>query len=68
MAKKIKIKAARPKAPEAADVEKFVHGGEAMKRLTFDIPEDLHRKLKTRCAAEGRMMADFLRELLASRV
>jgi hypothetical protein len=35
-----------------------------MKRLTIDIPEDLHRKIKAATAARGAKMADEVRELL----
>ena len=38
--------------------------GEKMKRLIFDIPESLHRRIKIACAQKGVMMADDLRELL----
>ena len=37
---------------------------EKMKRLTIDIPADLHRQIKTGCAARGEKMADVVRELL----
>lgn len=37
---------------------------EAMKRLTFDVPESLHRRIKVACAQKGVKMADDLRELL----
>lgn len=35
-----------------------------MKRLTFDIPDALHRRIKSQCALNGIKMADALRELL----
>lgn len=35
-----------------------------MKRLTIDVTEDLHRRIKTACAARGTKMADEIRELL----
>lgn len=35
-----------------------------MKRLTIDIPESLHRQIKTQCAARGLRMADEIRNLL----
>ena len=35
-----------------------------MKRLTIDIPQDLHRKFKMDCAAQGVKMADVIREML----
>jgi hypothetical protein len=38
-----------------------------MKRLTFDIPADLHRRMKMACVAEEKDMAEVIRELLAAR-
>ena len=35
-----------------------------MKRLTIDIPEDLHRAIKTQCAMRGTKIADEIRILL----
>jgi len=35
---------------------------EPMKRLTVDVPESLHRKIKGKCGREGRMIADVVRE------
>ena len=37
---------------------------EAMKRLTIDIPESLHRTIKSQCAMRGAKIADEVRELL----
>jgi len=37
---------------------------EDMKRLTFDIPDSLHRRIKSQCAVKGVKMADELRGLL----
>lgn len=37
---------------------------EAMKRLTIDIPESLHRAIKAQCAMRGTKIANELRELL----
>jgi hypothetical protein len=37
---------------------------EPMKRLTIDVPESLHKRIKTSCAARGTKMADELRTLL----
>ena len=34
----------------------------AIKRLTIDVPADLHRTLKMKAAAEGVRMADLVRE------
>jgi hypothetical protein len=35
-----------------------------LKRLTLDLPADLHRRLKTHCAATGLNMADLCRDLI----
>ncbi len=37
---------------------------EAIKRLTIDIPESLHRDIKAQCAMRGTKIADEVRELL----
>jgi hypothetical protein len=41
--------------------------GEAMKRLTIDIPLSLHQRVKSQCALKGEKMADVVRELLERR-
>lgn len=60
-----------PPKPRTAD--DFVAAGretppapapEAMKRLTLDVPEKLHRRIKRTCADRGEIMADVLREIL----
>lgn len=33
-------------------------------KCTFDLPEQLHRELKVKCALEGRKMVDLVREVL----
>jgi ParG len=35
-----------------------------MKRLTFDVPIDLHIRLKTGCAMRGEKIADVVRVLM----
>jgi len=35
-----------------------------MKRLTIDVPEHLHRKIKTSCAQRGTKITDEVRDLL----
>ena len=40
---------------------------EPLKRLTIDIPESLHRRVKTACAMENLVMADVVREMLERR-
>lgn len=37
---------------------------EKMKRLTIDIPESLHKTIKSACAMRGTKIADEVRELL----
>lgn len=37
---------------------------ETMKRLTIDVPESLHRTIKSQCAMRGTKIADEVRELL----
>jgi len=34
------------------------------KRLTIDISESLHRRIKVSCAQDGTQMADVIREIL----
>jgi len=36
------------------------------KRLTVDLPRELHRRLKIRAAAKEMTMAEVLREMLAT--
>ena len=35
-----------------------------MKRLTLDVPEDLHRRVKAGCAVRGEKIADVVRRFL----
>lgn len=37
---------------------------EVIKRLTLDVPESLHKRIKRTCADRGEMMADELRKIL----
>jgi NRPS condensation-like uncharacterized protein len=51
--------------PEAAhQVEKGTPKPEAMKRLTIDIPEGLHKRVKSQCGAQGTTIADVVRAFL----
>ena len=75
MTKKVAI-GARPTATSApSDVDTWVDHRDAqstgsgadappMKRLTIDIPVDLHRRIKSQCALRGTKIADEVRELL----
>jgi hypothetical protein len=46
----------KPQADKAA---------EPMKRLTIDVPESLHTRIKISCVTNKQKMADVVRELLA---
>jgi hypothetical protein len=37
---------------------------EPVKRFTFEVPLSLHKRIKIKCAAQGRQMAEVVRELL----
>lgn len=54
-----------PVAKKAAPVEKVEPP--KMKRLTIDIPDSLHRRVKSRCGQDGLRMADVIRDLLEQR-
>ncbi|MCW6512403.1 plasmid partition protein ParG [Lichenifustis flavocetrariae] len=35
-----------------------------MKRFTIDVPDSLHKRVKTACAMRGLKMADVIRDML----
>ena len=37
---------------------------EPMKRFTIDVPESLHKRIKSQCAMRGEVMADVIRDML----
>lgn len=49
---------------ESRTVEPEQPAVEKMKRLTIDIPESLHKAIKSACAQRGTKIADEVRELL----
>ncbi|MEL6501315.1 MAG: hypothetical protein AAFZ17_08235 [Cyanobacteria bacterium J06650_10] len=53
-----------PKAATAIKDEKEKEKKPTMKRLTLDIPENLHRRIKGKAVMEGVTMVNMLRELL----
>jgi hypothetical protein len=59
--KRVEVQAAQVAAPpvEAEELK--------MKRLTIDIPDALHRRVKSRCGQDGVKMADVIRGLLETR-
>lgn len=52
---------------ESRSVEEEPLSIEKMKRLTIDIPESLHKAIKSSCALRGSKIADEVRELLYSK-
>ncbi|UNE53769.1 hypothetical protein [Bartonella machadoae] len=72
MNKKIKIgtKPTHKSIPLTADAWVESHKDKrdgAMKRLTIDVPESLHRLIKMSCASRGTKIADEVRELLSQK-
>jgi predicted DNA binding CopG/RHH family protein len=68
MAKKVSFGTTPQKVtPVAASADQWVDtriNTETNKRLTIDLPESLHRRIKTQCAARGVKMVDVIREML----
>lgn len=56
--------AAKPVVEDADQWVKSREGGEKMKRLTFDVPERLHRAIKQACAGRGTKIKDEVVALL----
>jgi len=68
MSKKITLEA-RPKDMERWVAERTLpKAGEKMKRLTIDLPESLHKRLKYRAIEEDKTMVDLIRELLQAKL
>jgi hypothetical protein len=79
MTKKVTFGNPPPKAQAAASADAWVstgkpletketpEAGEPMKRLTIDVPQSLHARIKVQCAANGRQMADEIRSLLETK-
>ena len=57
----------RPERKAPATVEEFVTGKTPMKRFTFDVSEELHRRVKIGAARDGVAVADVVREFLEKR-
>lgn len=49
---------------ETRAIEETKKVPEKMKRLTIDIPESLHKAVKSACALRGTKIADEVRDLL----
>ncbi len=63
----------KPTAKPAPEADAWVESRaaaeqpEPMKRLTIDIAESLHRRIKAQCAMDGTKIADQVRELLVQK-
>lgn len=55
---------ASPLIPQASTPSDSPPPQERIKRLTLDIPESLHRRIKGKAVMEGTTMVEMLRELL----
>lgn len=69
--KKVAFGAKPQEKGKAITPEDWVSGAKAkeaetepMKRLTIDVPESLHRRVKVQCATQGVKIADEVRRLL----
>ncbi|MCC7474354.1 MAG: hypothetical protein IT425_03070 [Pirellulales bacterium] len=63
------MKRTTAKKPEAttSNTRREVSKDSVIKRLTIDIPSDLHRAIKVSCAKRGAKMADEIRSLLVEK-
>lgn len=70
---------AKPSQPSSAAADAWVSGngntseqapkptGEPTKRMTFDLPESLHRRVMLDCATKGVKMTTVIRQMLEER-
>lgn len=49
---------------QSKEEEESANQAEKMKRLTIDIPQSLHRSIKSYAVEQGTTMADLLRDFL----
>lgn len=69
--KKVSIGDKPTRQDQTASVDQWVETrsdaseAEPMKRLTVDIPADLHRQIKAACAMRGTKITDEVREILS---
>jgi hypothetical protein len=59
----------KPSKPAPEQAEAWVHnrevdGPEPTKRLTLDLPQSLHTRIKATCAMRGTKMVEEIRDLL----
>jgi hypothetical protein len=55
---------AAPAVRQLDQVEEKTTKPEQTKRLTIDIPESLHKRVKSQCATQGTTIADVVRAIL----
>jgi hypothetical protein len=64
----VRKKIAIAERPQARSADEFVTGregdSEPSKRLTVDLPRDLHTRVKVECAKRGQTISEVIRELL----
>lgn len=67
--KKVVQMGTRPGKPAPTQAEEWVEsrGELKTKRLTLEIPAELHRRVKSQCAARGTKMIDEITALLDQR-
>jgi hypothetical protein len=66
MSKKVAI-TAKPENAKAQTAEEWIakrNDGSRMKRLTVDVPENIHRRFKARVAEKGTTMAEEILRFL----
>jgi hypothetical protein len=72
MNKKVTIGSKPMQPAREPTAEAWVKQGQAeseepMRRFTIDVPDTLHRRIKSQCALKGVKMADEIRRILAER-
>ena len=70
--KKVDFSGRRPTESRPAHPDDWILGRDSRtnqpaKRLTVNVPLDLHRRIKLQCAEQGLVIADAVRELLERR-
>ena len=70
MSKKIAFGAKPTAAPIAAAAESWVanRDSEKTKRMTIDVPESLHARVKSQCALRGTTIAHEVRRFLEKEI
>jgi macrodomain Ter protein organizer (MatP/YcbG family) len=63
-----KVSFGKPPVAASASAEAWIKKREmekeATKRLTFDVSEEMHRRLKSECALRGKKMRDVITQLI----